>query len=306
MSLEHTDLISIQLARAEDYPAIAALHNADNEPHFQASLEQLQKSDAKNINGGRTVAIQNGRVVGTLEFWLWAEVEAYRIGLHTARDAIGANAATQLMVDLEQRATTAKRLLATVRSDFLSGAQHLQTGFSEVFRSFGANLELTNFDSKHFSHLETDLFKQGVRIIPRSEWLAADADALLEAIQLEGNADMPSYEPVVRNEMDFKSRRLLEPFWVALSGNECVGFASLDGKPDQPVIHFDSSAVSKNHRNRGIGLALAARAVAWAKTRELAEVNDGGAKSNLAHIKILERLGFELEPDWVTYEKVLG
>jgi GNAT superfamily N-acetyltransferase len=116
---------------------------------------------------------------------------------------------------------------------------------------------------------------------------------------------MPSYEPVVRNEMDFKTRTLLEPFWVALSGDECVGFVSLDGKPDQPVIHFDSSVVSRIYRNRGIGLALAARAVAWAKNQGFAEVNDGGAKANLAHIKIVERLGFELEPDWVTYEKVL-
>ncbi len=306
MRLESTESISVRLARAEDYEAIAALHNADNEPHFQASLEQLQKSDTKNTSGGRTVAIQNGRVVGTLEFWLWAEVEAYRIGIHTVQGAIGANAATQLIVDLERRITNAKRLLATVRSDFLSGAQHLQSGFSEVFRSFGANLELANFDSGRVSHLETDLLEQGIRIIPRSEWLAPDADAQLEAIQLEDNADIPSYEPVVTNEMDFKTRKLLEPFWVALSGDECVGFVSLDGKPDQPVIHFDSSAVSRSQRNRGIGLALAARAVAWAKTQGFAEVNDGGAKSNPAHIKILERLGFELEPDWVTYEKVLG
>ncbi len=306
MSLESTDFISVRLAQAEDYPEIVALHNADNEPHFHASLEQLQKSDAKNVNGGRTVAIQNGRVVGTLEFWLWAEVEAYRLGLHTPRDAIDANAATQLMIDLERRTTNAKRLLSTVRSDFLGNAQHLQLGFSEVFRSFGANLELTGFENERFNHLETDLLTQGVRIIPRSEWLAPDADAQLEAIQREANADMPSYEPVVRNEMDFKTRTLLEPFWVALSGDECVGFVSLNGRPANPEIHFDSSAVSKNHRNRGIGLALAARAVAWAKSHGFAEVNDGGAKSNLAHINILERLGFELEPDWVTYEKVLG
>ena len=306
MSFERAALDSVRLAQAEDYPAIAALHNADNEPHFQASLAQLQQSDAKNVDGGRTVVIQDGRVVGTLAFWLWSEVDAYRIGIHTVQDASGADAATRLIIDLERRAINAKRLLSTVRSDFLGNAQHLHLGFSEVFRSFGANLELKDFESERFNELEADLLKQGVQIIPRSEWLLPDADAQLEAIQLEGNADIPSYEPVVTNRMDFKSRQLLEAFWVALSGDECVGFVSSNGKPGQPVIHFASSAVSKAHRNRGIGLALAARAVAWAKTRGFAEVNDGGAKSNIAHIQILQRLGFDLEPDWVTHEKVLS
>lgn len=306
MSLESTDFISVRLARAKDYPAIAALHNADNEPHFQANAAHLRRLDAANLTGGRIVALQAGAVIGTAAFWLWSEIEAYRIGLHTAHNAIGANAAMQLLIDFERRVTDAKRLLSTVRSDFLGNAQHLQLGFSEVFRSFGATLELANFESERFSHLETDLLERGIRIIARNEWLAADADAQLEAIQLEGNADMPSYEPVVTNQMDFKSRDLLEPFWVALTGDECVGFVSLDGKPDQPEIHFDSSAVSRSYRNRGIGLELAARAVTWAKSHGFAEVNDGGAKSNRAHINILERLGFELEPDWVTYEKVLG
>ena len=306
MSLESVGSLSVQLARAEDYPAIAALHNADNEPHFQATPAQLQQSDAANLNGGRIVALQDGAVIGTAAFWLWSEVEAYRIGIHTVQDAIGADAATQLLIDLERRTTGAKRLLSTVRSDFLGNAHHLQLGFNEVFRSFGANLELANFNSEHFNHLETDLLKQSIQIIPRSEWLLPDVEAQLEAIQLEGNADIPSYEPVVTNQMDFKTRTLLEAFWVALFGDECVGFVSLDGKPDQPVIHFDSSAVLRSHRNRRIGLALAARAVAWAKAQGFAEVNDGGAKSNFAHIKILERLGFELEPDWVTYEKVFG
>ena len=305
MSAEHIGSIEVRLARAEDYPAIAALHNADNEPHFQASSEQLQKSDATNLNGGRMVALHNDAVIGMAVFWFWSEVNAYRIAIHTTRDAIGADAASQLLNDLEHRGSDAQRLLSTVRSDFLINASYLRLGFNEVFRSFGANLELKDFDVQRFSQLEADLLNTGVRIVPRNQWTAADADAQLEAIQLEGNADIPSYEPVVTNQMDFKSRDLLEACWVALSGDGCVGFVSLDGKPSQPLVYFASSSVLRTHRNRGIGLALAARAVAWAKTQGFTEVNDGGAKANLAQIKILERLGFELEPDWVTLERIL-
>jgi len=82
----------------------------------------LQKSDAANLNGGRIVALQDGAVIGTAAFWLWSEVNAYRINIHTAHQASGADAATQLMIDLECRTSDAKRLLSTVRGDFLSNA----------------------------------------------------------------------------------------------------------------------------------------------------------------------------------------
>ena len=78
MSFEREGLISVRLAETRDYAAIADLHNADNEPHFQASSAQLQKSDATNLNGGRIVALQDGAVIDTAAFWLWTEVDAYR------------------------------------------------------------------------------------------------------------------------------------------------------------------------------------------------------------------------------------
>ena len=98
MSFERAGLISVRLAETRDYAAITDLHNADNEPHFQASSAQLQKSDATNLNGGRIVALQDGAVIGTAAFWLWTEVDAYRIGIHNAHQASGADAATQMML----------------------------------------------------------------------------------------------------------------------------------------------------------------------------------------------------------------
>jgi GNAT superfamily N-acetyltransferase len=289
----------IRDARAEDYSVIEVLHNNDNEPHFQTTAEKLLLVDSSNTSGWRTVGLQDGLVIGTAAAWLWAEVNAYRISIQSPSETI----ALELLNDLEHRAIGAKRLLATIRDDFLGNAHFLKHGFQEVFRSFGANLELKDFDSEKFAHLETVLLEKNIRILPRSKWSGRDSQ--LEVIQTQAIADLPSYEPVVPAEMNFANRTLPEPFWVAFRDDEVLGFCSLDGRVDKPVVHFDATGVLRAERRQGIGLALAARAVTWAKTQGFTEVNDGGAKVNIAHARILERLGFELEPDWVTFEKLL-
>jgi ribosomal protein S18 acetylase RimI-like enzyme len=293
--------LQIRNAISSDYSTIANLHNTNNEPHFHSTAEKLETQDAKNTHASRLVAVHDDQIVGTAECWYWPEPNAYRVGIHT-RDA---QASKALQAELESRAINTNRFLATVRADFLEHTHYLETGFNEVFRSFGAELELAQFDPEQFSNLESALESRGIRILPRHEWHAQDADSQLETVQLEANADVPGYEPVVSMKTDFRDRTMHEPFWIALEGNQCVGFSSLDGKPDQTTIHFDASGVLRSHRRQGIGLALAARAMGWAREQGFAEVNDGGAKSNTAHVRILETLGFELEPDWVTFEKTL-
>jgi ribosomal protein S18 acetylase RimI-like enzyme len=292
-------MITIRPAMSVDYADIAKLHNNDNEPHFHATSEQLLLSDQKNTQS-RLVALQNSEIVGTAECWYWAEPNAYRVGIH-ARDAQTSQA---LQAALEGNSKT-NRFLATVRADFLHQAHYLETGYSEVFRSFGAGLELHQFDPEKFAALEPKLEADGIRLIPRHQWQADDAESQLENIQQEANADVPGYEPVVSMLTDFRNRTMHEPFWVALQDNRCVGFSSLDGKPNQSTIHFDASGILRQYRRQGIGLALAVKAAIWAKEQGFAEINDGGAKSNTAHLQILEKLGFVLEPDWITFEKIL-
>ena len=210
------------------------------------------------------------------------------------------------MIEIEANTRGVKRLLATVRADFLKGAPFLQFGFTETFRSFGTHLELADFEPKRFSQLEGKLKEKGITLKSYAE-LEGDPSraAKLEAIQLQALADLPRYEPVVSASLDYTDRRLWEPFFVALRADEYLGFASLDGRPDGSVAHFDASGVSRSERRQGIGLALAAKLAAWAKQSGFTELNDGGARANAAHIGILERLGFELEPDWVTFEKMM-
>ena len=304
--------ITVRPAVPSDAESIASISNANNEPHFQTTparmLEQIQKSA-----GSRIVAELEGQIVGAGEFWLSDDVNqssVYRIGVYSHPDHRNPDVNAKLLEVIEANVRSlvqsheGTRLFDTTRADFLEHATHLQS-FREVFRSFGANVELGQFDPQAFAHLEPELLVHGIEIKSYND-LESDPerDTKLEAIQAQAIADMPGFEPVVPTQMDyFKDRNIWEPFFVAVRGDDYLGFASLDGQGDH--LHIDASGVARAHRRQGIGLALGARLITWAKHRGVLEINDGGAKSNVAHVRLLERLGFELEPDWITFEKIL-
>lgn len=288
-------MITVRFTLPSDYAEITKLHNDNNEPHFHSTSEKLAASDANNPDYPRLVAVENEKIVGTASTWYWQEVDSFRFSI----DALHKTASLALLEQIEQQ-TKHKCLLSTIRADFLETAWHLQTGFQEVFRSFGAELELAHFDPTAFLHLEPKLLKQGIQIIKRTDWQVANAIIQLEEVQAEANADIPGYEPVVTMRMDFQNCRLQEPFWLAVKDSKCLGFICLDGQ-----IHLDAGGVLRSQRNLGIGTALLAKAASWAKNQGFSDLNDGGAKANKAHIRMLEKIGFQLEPDWITFEKKL-
>jgi ribosomal protein S18 acetylase RimI-like enzyme/N-acetylglutamate synthase-like GNAT family acetyltransferase len=296
--------ITVRPAIPHDAETIASISNANNEPHFQTTparkLEEIEKHPDAWL-----IAEQNGQLVGCATRWYWSENGLDRIAVYSHPEHRSPDVNAKLLEAIEAlvRSRVGTRLFDTTRADFLVYASHLKS-FREVFRSFGAELEFSKFDPQSFAHLEPELLTRGIEIKSYSA-LESDPerDAKLEVIQAEAISDLPGFEPVVPRQMDFKNRKLWEPFFVAVRGNDYLGFASLDGQSDH--LHIDAGGVARAHRKQGIGLALGAKLMAWAKNQGAPEINDGGAKSNVAHIKLLERLGFELEPDWITFEKIL-
>jgi GNAT superfamily N-acetyltransferase len=300
--------ISVRPAIPSDAESIASISNANNEPHFQTTparkLEEIEKYPDAWL-----IAEQHGRLVGCATRWSWSENGLDRIAIYSHPEHRNPDVNAKLLEAIEAliRSRGGSKLFDTTRADFLEHATHLQS-FREVFRSFGAELEFSKFDPHSFAHLEPELLTRGIEIKSYSV-LESDPerDAKLEMIQAEVIADLPGFEPVVPTSMDFKNRKLWEPFFVAVRGNGYLGFASLDGNMSQTDmhLHIDAGGVARANRKQGIGLALGARLMTWAKNQSALEINDGGAKSNVAHIRLLERLGFELEPDWITFEKIL-
>jgi N-acetylglutamate synthase-like GNAT family acetyltransferase/ribosomal protein S18 acetylase RimI-like enzyme len=296
--------ISVRPAVPNDAETIASISNANNEPHFQTTparkLEEIEKHPDAWL-----IAEQDGRLVGCATRWHWSENDLDRIAVYSHPDHRNPTINAKLLEAIEVlvRSRGGTRLFDTTRADFLEHATHLKS-FCEVFRSFGATIELGQFEQESFAHLEPELLARGIEIKSYSD-LESDPerDTKLEVIQAEAIADLPGFEPVVPTSMDFKNRKLWEPFFIAVRGHDYLGFASLDGQGDH--LHIDAGGVVRANRKQGIGLGLAAKLMTWAKNQGVLEIGDGGAKSNVTHIKLLERLGFELEPDWITFEKIL-
>jgi mycothiol synthase len=294
--------ITVRLAVPSDAETIASISNANNEAHFQTTparvFTQIEKSPDSRI-----VAELGGQVIGAGEFWLSDDV--YRIAAYSHPEHRNPDINAKLLEAIESlvRSCGGTRLFDTTRADFLEHAGHLDT-FREVFRSFGAEFEFGKFDPNAFAHLEPKLFARGIEIKSYQD-LESDPnrDAKLEVIQAEAIADTPGFEPVVPTQMDFKNRKLWEAFFIAVRDQDYLGFASLDGNDDH--LHIDAGGVARTHRKQGIGLALGTKLMTWAKNHGALGINDGGAKTNLAHVRLLERLGFEIEPDWITFEKIL-
>jgi mycothiol synthase len=303
-----SESISVRPAIPSDAETIASISNANNEPHFQTTtarkLEEIQQHPDAWL-----IAEQNGQLVGCATRWHWSENGLDRIAVYSHPEHRNPDINTKLLEAIESlvQSRGGSKLFDTTRADFLEHAAHLKS-FCEVFRSFGSELEFRNFDPQAFAHLEPELLARGIEIKSYSD-LASDPerDAKLEVIQAEAIADLPGFEPVVPTSMDFKNRNLWEPFFVAVRGTQYLGFASLDGNVTQPDphLHIDAGGVARAHRKQGIGLALGARLMTWAKNQGILECGDGGAKSNVGHVKLIERLGFEIEPDWITFEKIL-
>ena len=52
-----------------------------------------------------------------------------------------------------------------------------------------------------------------------------------------------------------------------------------------------------------MGTALKARAAAWAKAGGYRTLNPGGAGANTPMLELNTRLGFDIEPAWLTWAK---
>ena len=314
----------------EDYPAAASIQNAQNEPHHQTTAEKMRERDARFAPAtdstadsaadssparpfARLTAEADGEVVGTGYYVRRPDDDTpgrIWVGFHVRADYQNKGVDTA-MFDAALAALKPHHpasLWTTVRSDFVPLAGYLaDRGFEEAFRSWGGDLDLITFDPARFAALEPKLRAEGIHIRTFAE-LAGDAARGPELLELHQSLeeDAPHFEPVIPKEHpDFRDPdTLLESYVVAVRGEDYVGLASLHKTDDEAVLGCGLTGVSRPYRGRGVGTALMARAAAWAKREGYRTLNTGGAGDNTPVLALNRRLGFDIEPAWLTFVKV--
>ena len=310
----------IRSARPDDYPAITRIHNAQNEPDFHTTPEGLRAHDGSSASKDpafrRLVADASGEVLASGYFRaIWhgePEPGRYWVGLHVREDHRHEGLDVRLLHHAIAGVTDPVREVWTViREDFVPAAGFLEPeGFEERFRSWGAHLDLHTFDPARFEPLTQALEADGIRIVPYHDLAGdPDRDGELEALQREVEEDVVAFEPVIpkRHELLSEPGSILDGAVVAVTPDgSYVGLASLQGEAGDPELYCGFTGVARGYRNRGIATALKARSAGVAQELGGHDLGAGGGGVDTPMIRVNRKLGFDIEPAWITFSSAVS
>jgi GNAT superfamily N-acetyltransferase len=141
----------------------------------------------------------------------------------------------------------------------------------------------------------------GIAIVTRAE--RPDLTKALFDVAYEGTADIPgfpeptTYEHFLSIEIERPTRKA-EYFFIALVGNEPVGYATLDDLGE--FAQNGLTAVKRAWRRRGIATALKRTQIAAAKRAGFKRIVTGSEERNVAMRTLNGKLGYKAEPSLST------
>jgi GNAT superfamily N-acetyltransferase len=199
-----------------------------------------------------------------------------------------------------------REFASCIRQDFIEAAGYLEPErFEERFRSWGAHLDLGSFDACRFEPSIERLRRSGVRLASYRD-LAADPerDRRLVALQRELERDVLAFEPIIpRRSFDVTdAETLLDTCFVAIDPDgSYIGIASAFGKPGAHGVGSAFTGVARPYRGRGIATALKSRTAGAARALGYLDMNAGGGGVDTPMMRVNRKLGFEIEPAWLTF-----
>jgi GNAT superfamily N-acetyltransferase len=314
---ENLDLSNlIRRARADDYQAITAIHNGQSEPDHRSTPERLLALDRASASRDpafrRLVAEVDGEVVATGYFratWAGSSYPGrYWVGLHVHENHRASDVDTRMLRHAIAGAPEPVReIWSCIREDFVPAASFLETeGFQELFRSWGAHLDLASFRPACFAPLTAKLRREGIELTPYEDLGGGSArDHRLLALQRQIEEDVLAFEPVIPSRHDDITGpdTIRDSAFVAVTvaDGDYVGFASLVGERDAKHLACGLTGVARPYRNRGIATALKARVAQTAQAWGAVELNAGGGGADTPILRVNRKLGFDIEPAWITF-----
>ncbi len=181
-------------------------------------------------------------------------------------------------------------------------AFYLGRGFVETLRMHRLRLELATADPAPFLPLLERIAGEGIEIATLVEERTHGAGWLRRLYELENAVmpDWPTSDPSLAREPfsfeDFRRRFerhevIADGYFIAKLGDEYIGYSGLTVPREDPGrIDMAGTAVSPEHRRRGLATALKVRTIQYARERGYATMRTGTASA--AMLAIIERLGF--------------
>jgi GNAT superfamily N-acetyltransferase len=232
---------------------------------------------------------------GFVHPWPPEHAEAHVVVVPTARRR---GVGSALFAEVSRRARDAGKaeLEGEVREDDLESRAYLERrGYRVVGGEQAVALDLAAVDAP------TPSPPPGIRIVPRTE-LPDILDQLYEigaeAVEdIPGTAGRPTFEQWRSIEID-RPTRLPELFFVALAGDEPVGYATLDHFGED--AHHGLTTTRRTWRRRGVATALKQTQIAAAKRAGYRRLVTGSEERNTPMRNLNAKLGYRPEPSLST------
>lgn len=166
-------------------------------------------------------------------------------------------------------------------------------GFEETGRERGLTLDLTAIEAPVVeppTGIELTTWADRPEVAPGLHEVWAEA-----AVDIPGEEDevVDPFEDWLRNDMQSAGDRA-EGIFVALAGDEVVGYAKLHFSAAQPTtLYHDMTGVKRAWRGRGIASALKATQIRWAKEAGYEELRTSNEERNAPIRKLNKRFGYQ-------------
>ncbi|OLV18188.1 GNAT family N-acetyltransferase [Deinococcus marmoris] len=288
-----------------DAPAVARLVTDSVRGHWTYLPERFRES-ADPLRR-RLVALAGPEVIATAHLLPFGAATPDALRLDLAGD--GAAFTPLYLALLADLPPGFSRLLGVTREDF--GEQMAffgAAGFRNAWQSWGAHLDLGDFDFAAFRSLEERLFLKGYEIEQLSNDAPdADWDALY-ALHTRGLADAPRNPTTTPEPLtSLQLREMIvreETVFVARLRGQIVALTRLT--PCGQELESENTVTHPDHRSRGLATLVKARALAWAAGEGFPAAGTGGTVLNLPMLRVNTRLGYRVERMWVTWERELA
>jgi GNAT superfamily N-acetyltransferase len=204
-------------------------------------------------------------------------------------------------------------LRADAFANLPQGFAFLQTrGFHEAFRETPVHLDITTFDPGPYIGLEPKLKAEGV-VIKTLRELQSDPgrDRKVYDLYCEADKDLPHEgdsidEPAFDEWLTwdlYAPSTLQDAYFIAVRGNEYIGLRELGKYPDSDTLLGGLLGVRREYRQRGIGLALQLRGIAYAREHGYRSLKTCTAIQNAPMQALFNKLGYARDPEWQQCQK---
>ena len=296
--MDSHELSQLVVARAESDADLAALIAVRRvvTPEARPTVENLRFNLESDDALVYLVAYAGAEPAGCGFVQTWDEMVYADIGVAPAHRRRGIGSA--LLADVRERARSLGRdeIQGEVKESEVDARGFLER---RRFRQVGAEkavaLDLASIEEPTVAPPE------GVRIVSRAE--SGDVLRGMYEVSVQAEEDIPgslgtrTFEQWRAQDIDKPSRRP-ELCFIALAGDEVVGYAALDVFGDR--AHHGLTATRRDWRRRGVASALKRAEIVAARRAGFRQLVTESEERNEPMRRLNEKLGFVPAPEWST------